>query len=78
VHTTGDGAALSASTTALSTGELSSGKNVDRDSSISEPQRRNAEAMRSLESKAGKDHSSKAPRARTESNKSQTKAGRKQ
>ena len=78
VHTTSDGAALSATTTGLPPGGLSSGKKAERDSSVSEPQRLNAEATRTLESKTGKDRSHKAPGARTESNKPQTKAGRKQ
>ncbi|MDQ6651407.1 MAG: FtsQ-type POTRA domain-containing protein [Acidobacteriota bacterium] len=78
VHTTSDGRPLSATTTKLPTGGLSSDKKIGRDASVSKPHRMNAQPTRTLEGKTGKDHSHKAPSARTKPNKSQTKAGRKQ
>lgn len=78
VHTTSDGAALSAPITGLQTPGVSSYKKVERDSSVREADKINAGATRTLESKNRKDRSDKSPGAKAKSNQSQTKAGRKQ
>lgn len=78
VHTTSDGAPLSAMSTGPQAAGVSSDKKVERDSSVSQADRMNAGATRTLESKSRKDRSDKSPGARTKSKELQSKAGRKQ
>jgi cell division protein FtsQ len=78
VHTTSDGAPLSSASAGFQTVGVSSDKKVGRDSSLNPSDKMNAGVTRALESKSRKDRSDKSPSAKTKSNQSQTKNGRKQ
>lgn len=78
VHTTSDGAALSAASNRVPTPGFSSDKNAERDSSVTEADRAKSEARRSQESKIRKERGIKVSGAKTKSNRSQTTNGRKQ